>query len=580
MRGHRARRRRRTRGRDRGSTRRSASAATPARARSSCCAATASSPTHERQRSSRPLLLPDAPVVAWWPRERARRTPAEDLDRAASRTAGSPTRAGQAARRKALEPLAARLPARRHRPGLDPAHALAGLLAAALDQPPYEPVDHRRRSAAPRTPPAPTCWRLAGRVAALSGAAHPHHGRHRDVERAAGAAQRQHRPGPARRPGRDALQPGQPERRIGLPAAGSRLPRRGAAPAGARRDLRGGADQGAGALAHTKTKTESAAIAEGEAPSLVEAKKKVATAERAASQASLAAKRAEPAAKKAAPRKAGSKSAAAKRGSTKAGSRRPSGPRSGEPVAHGRRPPGRAAARRGGRRAPGDPAGRRAELARQRVDRADRRGMGSALLTSLAASPARDAIDWSRLDVWWGDERFLPQGHPDRNETQNRAALLDQVPLDPARVHAMPGPDGPDGDDVDAAAASYADALARAASGGEPTPIFDVLMLGVGPDAHVASLFPEAPALYETERTAVGVRNSPKPPPTRISLTMPVLRPGRGGVVPGGRRGQGGRRRAGAVGRRRGPGAGRRASRPPAHAVAGRPGRGRPCRPP
>ena len=151
-------------------------------------------------------------------------------------------------------------------------------------------------------------------------------------------------------------------------------------------------------------------------------------------------------------------------------------------------------------------------------------GMGSALLTSLAASPARDAIDWSRLDVWWGDERFLPQGHPDRNETQNRAALLDQVPLDPARVHAMPGPDGPDGDDVDAAAASYADALARAAGGGEPTPIFDVLMLGVGPDAHVASLFPEAPALYETERTAVGVRNSPKPPPTRISLTMPVLR--------------------------------------------------------
>ena len=149
--------------------------------------------------------------------------------------------------------------------------------------------------------------------------------------------------------------------------------------------------------------------------------------------------------------------------------------------------------------------------------------MGSALLAAVAASPARDAVDWSRLDLWWGDERFLPRGHPDRNETQNRAALLDQVPLDPARVHAMPGPDGPDGDDVDAAAASYADALARAADGGDLTPVFDVLMLGVGPDAHVASLFPGASALAETERSAIAVRNSPKPPPTRITLTMPVL---------------------------------------------------------
>jgi 6-phosphogluconolactonase len=150
--------------------------------------------------------------------------------------------------------------------------------------------------------------------------------------------------------------------------------------------------------------------------------------------------------------------------------------------------------------------------------------MGSAILSAVAASPARDAIDWSRLDVWWGDERFLPTGHPDRNETQNRAALLDAVPLDPARVRPMPGPDGPHGDDVEAAAESYADALTAAAGGGERTPIFDILLLGVGPDAHVASLFPGAPALYETDRTVVGVHGAPKPPPTRISLTMPVLR--------------------------------------------------------
>src|SRR3954467_14761421 len=62
-------------------------------------------------------------------------------------------------------------------------------------------------------------------------------------------------------------------------------------------------------------------------------------------------------------------------------------------------------------------------------------GIGVASLHELAASPARDAIDWHALDVWWGDERFLPAGHPERNETQARAALLDPVGIDPDRVH-------------------------------------------------------------------------------------------------------------------------------------------------
>ncbi len=153
-------------------------------------------------------------------------------------------------------------------------------------------------------------------------------------------------------------------------------------------------------------------------------------------------------------------------------------------------------------------------------------GVGTSTLKALAGTPARDAVDWSAVDVWWGDERFLPEGHPDRNVTQARDALLDHVPLDPARVHPMPAVGGPWGEDVDAAAAAYADELARARRpeerGGVPT--FDVLMLGVGPDGHVASLFPEHPALHETDRTVIGVRGAPKPPPVRISLTMPVIR--------------------------------------------------------
>ncbi|QNP73366.1 6-phosphogluconolactonase [Streptomyces roseirectus] len=149
---------------------------------------------------------------------------------------------------------------------------------------------------------------------------------------------------------------------------------------------------------------------------------------------------------------------------------------------------------------------------------------GNGLLAALAAAPARDAVDWSRLDLWWGDERFLPEGDPDRNVTQAREALLDSVPLDPKRVHAMPASDGEYGSDVEAAAEAYAEELARSAELHGVVPAFDILMLGVGPDTHVASLFPELPAVREEVRTVVGVRGAPKPPPTRVTLTLPAIR--------------------------------------------------------
>jgi 6-phosphogluconolactonase len=167
------------------------------------------------------------------------------------------------------------------------------------------------------------------------------------------------------------------------------------------------------------------------------------------------------------------------------------------------------------------------------VDAQAARGVAGVVLTggriaekvyrAVAASPARDAVDWSRVDVWWGDERFLPGGHPERNQTQARAALLDSVPVDPARVHPMPPSDGPDGADPEAAAARYAAELAAAAKpGSEILPHFDVLLLGVGEDGHVASVFPEHPAAYES-RPVSAVRGSPKPPPVRITLTLPAI---------------------------------------------------------
>lgn len=150
--------------------------------------------------------------------------------------------------------------------------------------------------------------------------------------------------------------------------------------------------------------------------------------------------------------------------------------------------------------------------------------MGSAMLAPLATGPGRELVDWSRVNVWWGDERFLPAGDPDRNEVQAREALLDHVPLDPARVHAMPGPDGRDGDDVAAAASRYGEQLRTAAGGGADSPVFDVLVLGVGPDGHVASLFPGHPDQLTAGVAAAAVHDSPKPPPTRITLTFEALR--------------------------------------------------------
>ncbi|MGZ4664313.1 MAG: 6-phosphogluconolactonase [Frankiaceae bacterium] len=151
-------------------------------------------------------------------------------------------------------------------------------------------------------------------------------------------------------------------------------------------------------------------------------------------------------------------------------------------------------------------------------------GIGVAALVALRASPAVDAIDWARLDVWWGDERYVPHDSPDRNERQAREALLDHVPVDDARVFPMAPSDGPGAETPEAAADLYAQLLASrtAPEVRGPVPRFDVLMLGMGPEGHTASMFPESPAVRDT-RPVVAVHGCPKPPPTRITMTLPTI---------------------------------------------------------
>ncbi|MFV2142849.1 MULTISPECIES: 6-phosphogluconolactonase [Isoptericola] len=154
--------------------------------------------------------------------------------------------------------------------------------------------------------------------------------------------------------------------------------------------------------------------------------------------------------------------------------------------------------------------------------------VGIKTLAAAASSPLRAAVDWSGVHLWWGDERFLPAGDADRNETQAREALLDDLVASsglPARnIHAVL-PHGDAADEAstpEEAAASYVAELATFASDGAAAPSFDVLLLGMGPDGHVASLFPEHPALAAAG-SVVAVHDSPKPPSERVSLTFATI---------------------------------------------------------
>lgn len=147
--------------------------------------------------------------------------------------------------------------------------------------------------------------------------------------------------------------------------------------------------------------------------------------------------------------------------------------------------------------------------------------VGIGVLAAVAESPLRNTINWGRIDVWWGDERWVPAHHADRNAQQAWDALLGGVDIPEANLHVFPASDS--GLSLDEAAVRYADELREAAVDGDDAVKFDLMFLGVGPDGHVASLFPRRGEL-EDVGTVVAIRDSPKPPSERLSLTMPVIK--------------------------------------------------------
>ncbi|MEX7468482.1 6-phosphogluconolactonase [Mycobacterium adipatum] len=139
--------------------------------------------------------------------------------------------------------------------------------------------------------------------------------------------------------------------------------------------------------------------------------------------------------------------------------------------------------------------------------------VGIALLRHVAAY-AQD-VDWSKVQLFWGDERFLPAEDADRNYRQAREALLETISIPSGNVHEMASSDGEFGDDIERAAQAYEKLLPEE---------FDVHLLGMGGEGHINSLFPDTDAVREETRLVVSVTDSPKPPPRRITLTLPAVR--------------------------------------------------------
>ena len=140
--------------------------------------------------------------------------------------------------------------------------------------------------------------------------------------------------------------------------------------------------------------------------------------------------------------------------------------------------------------------------------------LGIATLAEIAANPRAANFDFNRVNFWWGDERFVPAAHGDRNALQAHNALFSKITIDSAKLHPFPSADN--GLTLDDAAAQFADYVA------EVNPHFDLVFLGMGPDGHINSLFP-GKAIPAAGVQIIAEHDSPKPPPQRLTFTYVAM---------------------------------------------------------
>lgn len=145
------------------------------------------------------------------------------------------------------------------------------------------------------------------------------------------------------------------------------------------------------------------------------------------------------------------------------------------------------------------------------------------LYRELASASGAEAPPWSRLHLFWGDERLVPHEHPASNYALAKATLLDHVPVPATNIHAI----ATDTASPETAAVRYEEELRRffgaMTEGPADFPCFDCILLGMGEDGHIASLFPGSPLLTEQRRWVAACGPNGSPPLPRITLTLPVL---------------------------------------------------------
>jgi len=148
--------------------------------------------------------------------------------------------------------------------------------------------------------------------------------------------------------------------------------------------------------------------------------------------------------------------------------------------------------------------------------------IAGSVLFALADPLCSDAIDWSRIDIWWGDERYLPAGDAERNDDLADRHLLSMTSIDSNSVHRIAGPDleSTATDSATTYARQLSAAIALRASQGRPA--FDIVLLSIGSDGHIASLFPESSSLHSGE-LVMAILDSPKAPPVRVSMGLVAL---------------------------------------------------------